>query len=142
MTRGQAIAELAKYTKLAVIAGCDDQDTKGGFGSAIDSALREMGYTQDELATADVAAADVRAYLALCDYYALKLLKTYLAGDVDIAASAADGQVNKKRSQAYAMTDGLLKDAREEVVRLGYLESDFELFKLNADYLEPAAAEI
>jgi hypothetical protein len=143
MDRSDAIAELEKFTELATVAQCDTGDSRAGFGSAIDSALREMGESEGDLATAEVDAADVPAFLALCDYYALKLLKVYLAPNaVDIAYTANDGTVNKKRSQTMAAVDSLLADAREEVKRLGYLDSDFEIVAYNTNWIEPSSAEI
>jgi hypothetical protein len=143
MDRSDAIAELEKFTELATVAQCDTGDSRAGFGSAIDSALREMGFVSSELADAEVAEADEAAFLALCDYYALKMLKVYLAPKaVDIAYTANDGTVNKKRSQTMTAVDSLLADAREEVRRLGYLDSDFEIVSFNTNWIEPSSAEI
>jgi hypothetical protein len=143
MTRSDAIAELQKFTKLATVAQCDTGDSRAGFGSAIDSALREMGTDEGDLATAEVAASDVPAFLALCDYYALKMLKVYLASDaVDYSVTANDGTVNEKRSQTITAVNALLADAKEEVRRLGYLDSDFEIVSFNTNWIEPTSAEI
>jgi hypothetical protein len=140
MDRAESIVYLTKFTKLATAAGCDPADVAGGFGQAVDSALREMEYTESELADADVEDTDTRAYLALLDYYTLKLLKVYLSTDVDIRTSGADSQIDKKRSQAFQMVTDLLADAREEVKSLGYLDSDFQMVALNTNYIEPEEA--
>jgi hypothetical protein len=134
MDRAESIVYLTKFTKLATAAGCDPADVAGGFGQAVDSALREMEYTESELADADVED------LALLDYYTLKLLKVYLSTDVDIRTSGADSQIDKKRSQAFQMVTDLLADAREEVKSLGYLDSDFQMVALNTNYIEPEEA--
>jgi hypothetical protein len=140
MDRAESIVYLTKFTKIATVAGCDPADVAGGFGQAIDSALRELEFEETELADADVEDADARAYLALLDYYALKLLKVYLSTDVDIRTSGGDSQIDKKRSQAFAMVNELLADAREEVKSLGYLDSDFQMVALNTNYIEPEEA--
>jgi hypothetical protein len=129
MDRAESIVYLTKFTKLATAAGCDPADVAGGFGQAVDSALREMEYTESELADADVE-----------DNYTLKLLKVYLSTDVDIRTSGADSQIDKKRSQAFQMVTDLLADAREEVKSLGYLDSDFQMVALNTNYIEPEEA--
>ena len=75
MQRDEAITHLGhEFAELIVEAGIAATDTADGLGPAVDAALRRLGRGESALASAQVADADVTAFLTLCDYYALRRL--------------------------------------------------------------------
>jgi hypothetical protein len=127
---------LDEYASLATEAEVTHNDTSSGFKSAIDNALRALGYTQSQLQTAEVEEADEGDYIALLRLHALKRISTPLALYADVR-SDAPGQ-EKKKSQIFAQVQKLLAQSQKEVDDLGLgTGGGFQLGRINLDYLEP-----
>ncbi len=114
-------------------------DMPDQYGPALDAALRTLGYSESELESADVADGDVPAFLALLDYYLLKLFLPRLAPAVDIAEG--QGAIDKKRSQMVREARNLMLDAKAEARSYGYLAGDVQLGSITTNWIEPSASE-
>lgn len=126
-----------QFATLATETGQTTGDTSGGFGPAIDNALRKLGGTAEaDLATASVADANVPAFLALCEYYALVRFARALATRVDTGITAVEGD----REQMFSHVRQLIAMAREECAAQGYPVDGSEAWsyaRLQLDYIEP-----
>jgi len=136
-TRTQATTHLSnELGEIADEVGQVKTDSAAGFGPALDRALRKLGVGESGLATATVADADVEAYMALCEFYALQRMWRNLSvrGDVD-------GQsVIGPRSGVFYRVERLFHQAKEMCEALGYTVDStaaWESGKLNLDYIEP-----
>lgn len=138
MDRSSAIPYLAEaYRDVTTDAGFSSQNVTDAFNGAIDNALRMLGYTEDVLSITDVPQNQIRPYLALLEYYALKrFIRLYsLRFNVSIT-----GAVSASRNQTFDALKQLLAEAEADCARLGYPVGGlpyFELGRLTLDYLEP-----
>lgn len=135
MTRAQALTELVKFTPLATAVGISLLDNDANIGPALDSALRALGYAEDELAAANTTADESAAYLALIDYHTLDLMSIRAITHVDIEIGSAQSHA-KKRSQLFDHILKLKAEALSKAKGLGYLGSDFVLGEISVNYLE------
>jgi hypothetical protein len=140
MNRLAASAYLSEcYAELLNDAKFSTQQTTDALNGAIDMSLRQLGFDESVLASADVGQADTLAYLALLNYYALKRFATLLAIRFDVNIS---GAVSAQRSQAFDRVRILMEEAAIEVQRLGFdvggTTTGFELGRLTLDFLEPS----
>lgn len=113
------------------------QNITDAYNNALDNALRQLGYSEELLASTDVPQNQVQAYLALMEYYTLKrFIRLYsLRFSVTIT-----GAVTASRNQAFENLKALLAEAEADCARLGYPVGGlpyFELGRLTLDYLEP-----
>jgi hypothetical protein len=137
MNRSAAAAYLARrFKKLAIQVGQDDlTDNADGFGYAIDSALRKLGYAESDLASADVTD-KITDYQVLLRYYALDQFEA----DVTTAVDYTTQGDQYKESTIFGAVTKLKAEAKEEALNLGYVlgdQQDFGLISLSLDILEP-----
>lgn len=117
-------------------------DSASGYGPDIDAALRRLGKTTDELATATVEEGDVEACYALAEYYALRRFWRKLATKVNVGAAALAPEGN--RQNVFENVGTLLKMAAETVEAFGYNLGDdtaWEFVRLGLDFIEPVVSE-
>jgi hypothetical protein len=124
------IAKGAKFTTAQI-------DT--AYATAINNALRQLDYAETDLATADVEQVNIKKYIALLEYFALKrFLKPYgTKYDVKVGSGAVDAS----KSQAFDMLRQLFADAEADLARLGIPLgglASFEMGRINLDFLEPS----
>lgn len=129
-----------EYQELAADAKFTTQQTTDAYSTALDMALRQLGVDESDLATADVAQADVIKYIALMNYYALKRFVRLLAVRFDVSFP---GPVSAKRSQAFEQVRRLYAEAEAEVVNLGFNvgAGGFQLGRVTLDFNEPSLPE-
>lgn len=127
----------SEFAALATDTGQATTDTAGGFGPAIDYALRQTGTAQADVATRTVPAGSEDDGLLLAEYAALRRFARALAGRVDISLDAPSA--SRRESQAFAQVKVLLDAVRKELEECGYLASAFTLGSLNLDIFEPEA---
>lgn len=127
----------AEYAELASEGKIDATQTSIAYAAAIDMSLRQLGYAETDLSTADVDQANVLNYIALLHYYALKRFKRLLSikYDVKLASNAIDAA----RSQIFRAVSSMLDDAEQELLSLGISlqGTGFEMGRINLDYNEP-----
>lgn len=137
MIRSDALIYLQnQFSALATVTGQATTDSAAGYGTAIDQALRQLGYSTADLAAADVPDADTPAYLDLAGYYALVRFLGALAVNVDIELDGP--RAVKKRSQYFTQVKTLLDVKRKQLEDAGYLGSSYEMGFLSLDFLEPS----
>lgn len=137
MERADALTYLQnQFAGLAYVTGQATTDTPAGYGPAIDQALRALGYTSDQLATADVADTSTVDYLALADYYALVRFSRALVVSVDEERQTGSGR--RSRENLAGKVTALLEESRKALGDLGYLGATWESGALSLDFLEPS----
>lgn len=137
MNRAQATSYLAgQFSELADIAGVVTTDTTSGFGPAIDQSLRKLGYTETQLPTADETA-NVVAFIALLEVYALKKLQRALAIKYNYSI---DGQSHSEEPVFQHLKD-MLTEAKETAASAGFTvdgADSWESWRFNLDIYEPS----
>lgn len=136
MNRSEAVTYLGEqFADLATDAGVTATDTAAGYKGPIDAALRLIGTSESDIATADITSS-VADYLAALDYTALLRFHRLYAVRVDI--SVGEPAVDKKRSQAFKAIGELLKQAKEAAEVAGVLDSadGWVLGRMQLDFLE------
>jgi len=136
--RTQATTYLTnEYAELVLDARFNDTQTSVAYSAAIDMSLRQLGISETDLPTADVAQADILKYLALLNYYALKRFQRLLSIRVDV--KIGQNTLDASRSQAFNAVSQLLDQAHEELLSLGLdiRGTGFEMGRINLDYNEP-----
>lgn len=140
MLRTEASSYLVEeYRELADEVGFTTDQTTSAYSVAMDMALRQMGYEETALSSADVPQADVLKYLALLNYYALNRFLKVLAKERDTAAGS--GAINIKDSQMFDQVSKLLGIAAQEVAGFGIDIGGIGAYKMgriNLDFLEPS----
>lgn len=140
MDRTSAVAYLTEeFAELATDAKFTSTQTTNAYDTAIDNALRKLDFAETDLATADVAQADVQKYLKLLEYFALKRFSRLLAIRFDV--EAGNKAIVASRSQAFRMVEQLVEETREELAVLGIViggSQTFEMGRVNLDFLEPS----
>lgn len=130
---------LEEFQELAVDAKFTSQQITNAYNTAIDNSLRKLSFAETDLATADVAQADVQKYIKLLEFFALKRFSRLLSLRFD--AKAGNGAVDATRSQAFAHVERLLDDTRGELAQLGIIiggSNFFEMGRVQLDFLEPS----
>ena len=140
MDRVAATAYLTQqYRELATEAKFSDEQTSAAYSNATDMALCYLGVAESDLATVDVAQANTLKYIALLDYFALERFSTLLSIRYDVSLP---GPVSAKRSQEFSQVTTLLARAENKLATLGIVigstSPDFELGKINLDFLTPS----
>lgn len=86
MTRANATAFVAGvYAQQLTEAGLTAADDAANLGPVIDEALLTLGTSYDDLATAEVASADVRGYRSLLRYFGLNRIYAAVMHRVNIS---------------------------------------------------------
>ncbi len=140
MDRATATTYLTnEYVDLATDSKFTSGQISTAYSTAIDNSLRQLGYAETDLATADVDQTNVKKYLALLEYFTLKrFLRLY---SLKFNVKAGSGAVDASRSQAFEQIRQLLGDAEADLARLGIplggIQS-FEMGRLTTDILEPS----
>lgn len=131
-----------EFRELASESKFTSQQTTDAYNVAIDNSLRYLSFAEVDLATADVAQADVRKYLALLEYYALKRFLRLLSLRYDV--KAGNGAIEAMRSQPYRQVKELLDDAEATCqtlgLNIGAPVPAVQPFRLQLDFLEPSCS--
>ena len=137
MTRADLLTYLTgQFGQLESETGQASADTIGGYKLPIDAALRRLGVSELNLATATVADSKAEAALALVEYHALRRFRFLVSTRIDYPAT----QMMNSRSQIFRQIDDLLKETEERCSTLGYPvadANDYGMLHLNLDILEP-----
>jgi hypothetical protein len=140
LSRASTVTYLAaEFAALLTESGVGATDITAGLGPPVDNALRQMEVAEADLATTTVADADVSAYLALCEYYALARICRALANRGDIDARNTIGP----RSIVFQQARDLMQQAEAKCAAFGYAVTgggSFEFGRLVLDYTEPITA--
>jgi hypothetical protein len=138
MTREDATRYLSTaYPSLQKMLGCSLP--LDPYAPVIDSALRLLGFPEEELPWAVVEDEDVPAYIAALNYF---MLLQYLGATVTLTDTTIDG-VPINRSQIISNIKMLFEIAQGPLRSAGLLpseagaSSDMFLGGINLDYLEP-----
>jgi hypothetical protein len=135
MLRADANAYLVEeYRELATEAEFTSDQTTSAYSVAMDMSLRQLGYAEAALSTADVL-----KYLALLNYYALNRFAKLLSIRVDTAAG--NNAINTKDSQAFDQVTKLQARAAQEVASYGIDVGGigaYRMGRINLDFLEPS----
>lgn len=128
-----------QYRELSVDAKFTSQQITDAYSNAMDMSLRYLGFDETELATANVAQADVLKYIALLDYFALERFSTLLSIRFDVSFP---GPVSAKRSQEFSQVGMLLTRAENKLASLGIdigaSGNAMQAGRFNLDFLEPS----
>lgn len=128
-----------EFQDLATETGWVSGTITAAYNVVLDQSLRQLGYAESALSTADVPQVSILGYMALLDFYALSRYAKFFAVQMDIAVAPA---ISAKRSQVGMAVQSLLKDARARCIQLGVgpveqlVEGRFTL-----DFLEPSIGE-
>lgn len=135
MNRTQALDYLTnEYSDLLTESNLDSDAALRAYSTAIDQALRTLGYAEDELVSANVED-EVSEYLALLDYFALSRYVKVFAVRSDVSVS---GAISASQSQAYKQVKELLDAATERLAGLGVSPTQaFQVGRFTLDFLEP-----
>jgi hypothetical protein len=128
-----------QYRELTVDAKFTSQNITDAYSAAIDMSLRQLGYQESDLATADVLQSNVLKYIACLNYYALKRFSTLLSIKFDVKAGS--GAVEAARSQAFKMVTALMEQAAEELTQYGIFvgsSQGFQIGTMTLDFQEPS----
>lgn len=118
----------------------DSTDGASGYGPDIDLALRRLGKSRSELATATVEDDQDEAIFALVEYYTARRLWRQFG--VLINVKVDDSQFDYKQAQLNAKT--MMDEAKAECQSLGYdvTGGGWSSGWLNLDFLENEPAEV
>lgn len=137
MNRAAATTLLTtEYQELVVDAKFTTQQTTDAYNLALDMSLRQLGYQESDLPTADVLS-PILSYIALMHYFTLKRFSRLLSVRFDVEIT---GALKASRSQAFAQVEKLLIDAEMECINLGFQVggiSAFQMGRITLDFMEP-----
>jgi hypothetical protein len=140
MNRTDATTLLTQqYREIATDAKFTTQNITDAYSAAIDMSLRQLGYQESDLASADVVQSDVLKYIACLNYYVLKRFSTLYSILFDV--KAGKGAIDAARSQSYHQLRALLKEAESELVQYGIFVGSaqgFQVGRMTLDILEPS----
>lgn len=105
------------YAQQLTEAGLTATDDAANLGPAIDDALLTLGTSYDDLATAEVDAADVTGYRVLLRYFGLARIHDAVVNRVDMQLDGP--QMSKNRSQYVRQLAARLDDLRKEAANYG-----------------------
>lgn len=141
MNRSSANAYLVEeYRELATDAKFSSQQTTDAYSIAIDMSLRQLGFEESALASAEAAPGDTLKYLALLNYYTLNRFAKLLAIRFDV--EAGQGAIKAARSQAFDRVKLLKAEAAAELTQYGISVGGVESFEagwVGFDFNEPSA---
>lgn len=127
----------SEFGELATDARFTDQHVADAYSAAIDMALRQLGFSETDLATAVVGDDMVLSYLTLLQYYALKRYARVLSVRFDVNVS---GAMQAMRSQAYGQVKTLLAEAEQQCLNYGFDVNGpaFQMGRVTLDFNEPS----
>jgi hypothetical protein len=137
MNRMDALTYLKEeYSELATEASYDADTCVRFYSRAIDRALRDLGFREDEIAVATLEhGSDITALCALLDYYALERYCRVFATRTDVSVS---GAVSASQSQTFKQVAQLRDTAAARLLQLGLGPTEeFSLGRMTLDFLEP-----
>lgn len=137
MNRQKALEYLTNnFEELALEANFSASLRLYAYDLAIDQSLRALGFSEDQIATADVtASSDITAYYALLDYFALLRYSTAFSTRIDVSVS---GAINASQSQVYSHVRSMLGKAEDRLTGLGISTVEQVISgRFNLDFLEP-----
>lgn len=141
MNRSDSVTYLSEqFGTIAAELGVTATDTTAGYKAPIDTALRLVGITETDLATAEVTA-NIVTYQTALDFTTLQYLWRKASVRVDITVGTP--AVSKKRSQVFAQIGDMLKAARSAAEDAGVLDgaASWQAGRIGLDYLEPSLAD-
>jgi hypothetical protein len=140
MTMSRATAAVflhGQFSDLATeISQAETDDSADGYGPDIDQAFRQLETDEDDLATASATQAQIPAFVALCEYYALRRFARRLALRADIKAGTMAKGLGKQADTLQA----LMAEAAQRAAGLGYPvdgAAAWSIGQINLDYIEP-----
>jgi len=128
-----------KYRELVTESEFTSQQTTDAYNAALDMSLRQLGYEESALSTADVPQANVLKYITLINYYTLDRFALLLSINVDLKAGS--GAIDIAQSQAFKQVSVLKAQAAAELSMYGIdvgSTSGFQMGRINLDFLEPS----
>lgn len=126
-----------QFSQLAAAVGQNAMPTSG-YKPDIDSALRELGKSEGELAAATVEDADRKAYFALAKYFAAERIWIQLGSRVNTRTGLNSYDFDGQRKQAKE----IMEQAKQLCALLGYdvTGAGWTVGSLNTDWIEPEMA--
>lgn len=105
-----------------------------GYKPDIDNALRQLGKSESELPSAEIADGSRAVYFAWAEYFAARRIWRQLGSQVDHTMGETSIKYGGQRDQAKAIMD----DAAAQLTALGYnVTGGWGVGTLNLDWLEP-----
>lgn len=140
MNRQAALDYLTQeFRELADDAQFQGTEQTEAYNAAIDNSLRQLGYEESALLTAEVAQGNVTRYIALLEYFALRRFAKVLAPRVSVSLP---GPASAQLNQAFSHVQALLDVAKAEVAAFGVDPggaASFQLGRMTLDFLEPSS---
>lgn len=134
MSMTQAAAATYLGGQLGVIATAVGS---ASYADDIAQALRRLGVSEADLATAVIADADRGAFLALAEYYALRRFARMLVAKANVSI---DGLGSAQYAQMFDNVKELMGEAAASAAGLGYpvdAVPAWGLGSINLDFIEP-----
>jgi hypothetical protein len=125
----------AEFSELLAALGVGTADASGALKEPLDAALRLIGVAESGLPSATVADSDAETFLAALRWTVLRRLRNAAAARVTISAPGLG--VSKAASDYARHLDGLVEQARQEVVRWGIAAAAMGAGSLLLDFIEP-----
>ena len=127
-----------QYSSLASVIGQVDDPTVG-YRPDIHSALRRLGKTESELASATVEDGSREIYFALAEYYAARRIYRHLSSNINVIVDGSSFSFQ----YALAHAKSLMEDAAAKLAPLGYdvTGSGWTIGYVNQDWIEAESAE-
>jgi hypothetical protein len=140
MNRAQAQTYLENaYQDLATEAGIDHTTQTLAYQTAIDQALRQLGFVETDLPTAVATDPQTMAYIALLDYFVLLRYLRIFTPRVDVKIVR---MLESNRSQILGHIHTLLDEAQARCVQLGVSPTRSMVpVRYDLDFLEPMVGE-
>jgi hypothetical protein len=128
-----------EYQDLAIETGWAAGTITAAYNVVLDQSLRQLGYAETDLPTANVDQVNVIAYMALLDYYALYRYAKFFAIRTDVVVQ---GALSTKGSQTMVAVQHLLDKAEKRLIQLGFGPvQQMQAGRYNLDFLEPGPGE-
>ena len=128
-----------EYADLATETAWASGTITAAYNVVLDQSLRQLGYQETDLPTANVDQTNVIAYMALMDYYALTRYAKFFATRMDVSVAP---NIATKHSQVGTMVNTLLERAEERLTQLGIGPvQQMQAGRYNLDFLEPGLGE-
>jgi len=128
-----------EYADLATETAWASGTITAAYAVVLDQSLRQLGYQETDLPTANVDQTNVIAYMALMDYYALTRYAKFFATRMDVSVAP---NISAKHSQVGTMVNTLLERAEKRLTQLGIGPvQQMQAGRYNLDFLEPGLGE-
>jgi hypothetical protein len=141
--RDDALAYLQnEFSQQLDDTGMDGDDTAEGFERAINSALREVGFTRSQFDSAVVADEDEGAFEAFLEYFALKRFSKYVAQNFDVASGGDSVRLQQIFANIKALLDVATKAAQAYGLGGNYTSSAYSFQTLDLGFLAKNECEV